>query len=134
MIVWSFYRNQFQPVASGSKAVDILCVERDASWLIEIKDYRQHPRTKVIDIAGEVAGKVRDTLTGLASAAKKANEAHERQHARQAPANRRWRVVLHLEQLATSRRLRQMAIDPALVLLKLQNQEAEGNRRPSHHL
>ena len=58
---WSFYRNQFQSIANGSRAVDIVCVERNVSWLIEIKDYRRHPRTKAIDIADEVAVKVRDT-------------------------------------------------------------------------
>ena len=120
---WSFYRNQFQPVASGSKAVDILCVEGDISWLIEIKDYRQYPRTKVIDIADELAIKVRDTLAGLASAAKKANEAHERRLARQALANCRWRIVLHLEQSATARRLRPKAIDTATLLLKLRTKK-----------
>ncbi|MCY4460672.1 MAG: hypothetical protein OXC26_09815 [Albidovulum sp.] len=31
---WSFYRNQFQPVANGCKAIDILCVEGNVSWLI----------------------------------------------------------------------------------------------------
>ena len=65
---WSFYRNQFQSVASGSKAVDILCLSDDAAWLIEIKDYRLHPRQKLIDIDDEVASKVRDTLAGLAAA------------------------------------------------------------------
>ena len=61
---WSFYSNQFQPVANGCKAIDILCVEGNVSWLIEVKDYRWHPRTKAIDIAGELATKVRDTLAG----------------------------------------------------------------------
>ena len=37
---WVFYRNQFQPVAGSSKAVDMLCLANDAVWLIEIKDYR----------------------------------------------------------------------------------------------
>jgi len=64
---WSLYRNQFQPIAGGCRAVDILCVEGGVSWLIEIKDYRQYRRTKVIDIAAELASKVRYTLAGLAS-------------------------------------------------------------------
>ena len=48
---WSFYRKQFQAVAGESKAVDILCVKCNTSWLIEIKDYQQHPRTNPSDIA-----------------------------------------------------------------------------------
>ena len=36
---WSFYRNQFQSVCSGSKAVDLLAIERRVcSWHIEVKD------------------------------------------------------------------------------------------------
>ena len=84
---WSFYRKQFQAVAGQSRAVDILCVEGDASWLIEIKDYRQHNRTKPSDIADELAIKVRDTLAGLAAAAKVANEADQRELARKSTGN-----------------------------------------------
>ena len=100
---WSFYRNQFQSVTGGpTKAVDILCVDGDTSWLIEIKDYRQHPRMKLIDIADELAIKVRDTLAGLAAAAKAA-DVDQRDLARQALESVRWRVVLHLELPATTK-------------------------------
>ena len=107
---WSFYRNQFQSVAGGSKAVDILCLSDDAAWLIEIKDYRQHPRqkptrSKLIDIGDVVAGKVRDTLAGLAAASANANCGDERALARRALQRRRWRVALHLEQRAAGPRL-----------------------------
>ena len=40
---WAFYRNQFRSVADGSKAVDVLCLAHDVAWLVEIKDYREHP-------------------------------------------------------------------------------------------
>lgn len=117
---WSFYRNQFQSIAGGSKAVDIICVTADTCWLIEIKDYRQHRRTKTIDIVDEVATKVRDTLAGLASAVQNANDIHERQLAGKAlTKKRRWRVVLHLEQPSMGRRLWPRPIDPAKVLQKL---------------
>ena len=49
---WAFYRNQFQSAAGGSKAVDVLCLADGVAWLVEIKDYRQHPRTKLIDLCG----------------------------------------------------------------------------------
>ena len=103
---WSFYRNQFQSVAGGSKAVDILCLSDDAAWLIEIKDYRQHPRQKLIDIGDDVASKVRDTLAGLAAASANANSPDERGLARRALRRRRWRVALHLEQPNAGSRLR----------------------------
>ena len=67
---WSFYRKQFQSVAGGSKAVDFLCVAKGAAWLVEVKDYRFHGRMKESEIAAEIAAKVRDTLAGLAAAAK----------------------------------------------------------------
>ena len=116
---WSFYRNQFQSVAGGSKAVDILCISDDAAWLIEIKDYRQHPRTKLIEIDDELANKVRDTLAGLAAASANANNHDERVLARRALQRRRWRVALHLEQPNVSSRLRPQPFDVANVLSRI---------------
>ncbi len=119
---WSFHRNQFQAIAGGCKAVDVLCLTEDTAWLLEIKDYRQHPRTKPIEIADEVATKVRDTLAGLAAAATNANDDNERCRARRALARtRRWRVVLHLEQPSTPSRLRPTPISPADLLTKLRS-------------
>lgn len=38
---WSFHKNHFQSITGNpTKAVDILCIRGDTSWLIEIKDYR----------------------------------------------------------------------------------------------
>ena len=46
-----FYRNQFQRVCGGAKAVDILALGPDRSaWFIEIKDFRGHPRQKSINL------------------------------------------------------------------------------------
>ena len=124
---WSFYRNQFQPIATSSMAVDIVCVTADTCWLIEIKDYRQHPRTKTIDIVHELATKVRDTLAGLASAVQNSNNTNERQLAGKALAKkRRWRVVLHLEQPATHRKLWPKPIDTAKLLQKLRTKTLKG--------
>ena len=116
---WSFYRNQFKSVAGGSKAVDIVCVSGDTAWLIEIKDYRQHPRQKLIDIDDEVASKIRDTLAGLAAASSNANIHDEQTLARRALPTRRWRVALHLEQPNTRSRLRPQPFSVANVLSKM---------------
>lgn len=75
---WSFFRNQFQNTCSGAKAVDFICVSNGCCWLIEVKDYRQHPRTKPQELADEVAIKVRDTLAGLVAAKMNANNPSER--------------------------------------------------------
>ena len=118
---WSFYRNRFQSVAGGSRAVDFLCLTGEAAWVLEIKDYRRHPRTKSEDLVDEVSTKVRDTLAGLAAAAKSANDADERRLARKALARRRWRVAFHLEQPTTRSRLRPKPFDPAAVLMTLRS-------------
>jgi hypothetical protein len=117
---WEFYRKQFQSVAGGAKAVDILCVAQDVAWLIEIKDYRQHPRSKSSDVGDEVVSKVRDTLAGLAAANANATSKSEQAFAERALAKQRWRVALHLEQQSVvTSPLRPLAINPANVLKKL---------------
>ena len=74
----SFYRQQFQRVCGGAKAVDFIVVEQERTWLIEVKDYRRSPRTKTVDISDEVAAKVRDTLAGLAACRCNSGDAEER--------------------------------------------------------
>ena len=116
---WSHYRNQFQPVCGGSKAVDLVFYEPGTSWLIEVKDYRQHSRTKAISLPDEIAEKVRDTLAGLVSAKLLASDTEEKTCARRLLAAEKLRVVCHLEQPVKQSRLRPRAIDPADVRMKL---------------
>jgi hypothetical protein len=117
---WSFYRNQFQSICGGAKAVDILAIAHDKClWAIEVKDQRQHPRSKAADLADEVAFKVRDTLAGLFAARVNANDAGEQQFAGVALASGRIRVILHLEQPSKHSKLFPRAIDPANVKQKL---------------
>ena len=118
---WAFYRKQFQSVAGGSKAVDVLCLAHDAVWLVEIKDYRRHRRTNPLNLCDEVATKVRDTLSGLAAASANANDADERTLARRALSMRRWRVALHLEPPNVTSGLRRQAINPANIISKLRS-------------
>ena len=114
---WAFYRNQFQSVAGGSKAVDILCLADGVAWLVEIKDYRRHQRTNPLDLCDEVATKVRDTLSGLAAASANANDADEKTLARRAFSMHRWRVALHLEPPNVTSGLWRQAINPANIIL-----------------
>lgn len=115
---WAFYRNQMQ-IITGTKAVDFVCINGRQTYLIEVKDYRFHPRTKPIPLIHEVALKVRDTLAGLAAARVNANVPREQQTAQTALNCRRWRVVLHLEQRLTRRKLRPTALSPAHIQQKL---------------
>ena len=103
---WRFYRDYFQRTAPGTKAVDVVCVVDDVAWLVEIKDYSRHRRTKSSELPAEVAQKVRDTLAGLAAAAANATSEVERGLAWKAIECRKWRVVLHLEEYAARDRSR----------------------------
>lgn len=95
---WSHYRNQFQSVCGGSKGVDIVYAEGGVAWLIEVKDYRQHARTKAMELPEEIAIKVRDTVAGLVSAKCTANNADEKRCAHALIRANTIRVVCHLEQ------------------------------------
>ena len=142
---WSFFRKQFSKISGmraecgqnacgghltcgacgrpgflGTKAVDILAIEVTVCcWCIEVKDYSRHQRTKVIDLADEIAIKVRDTLAALAAAAANANDNSEKVAATAALRCGRFRIVLHLEQPAKPSKLFPRAIDPAKILERL---------------
>lgn len=128
---WSFFRNQFQNTCGGAKAVDIVCLSRNTGWLIEIKDYRQHKRTKLQDMGDEIAIKVRDTLAGLVAAKVNANNPDEKNFAKKALQSRAIRVVLHLEQPERHSRLFPRAIDPASVKQSLKQKLRAIDAHPS---
>lgn len=117
---WAFYANQFKDACGGNKAVDFLAFHPDEEplWLIEVKDYRQHPRTKSIHVWDEMAIKARDTLAGLVAA--KANAAQPDNHsAKTMLLKSKLRFVLHLEQPAKHSKLFPRALDPAKIQEKL---------------
>lgn len=117
---WSFYRNQFNSAFGGTKAIDLIHVDgSNQTWFIEIKDYRSHRRTKVVEMGNEIAFKVRDTLAGLIAAKCYANDSDEKNIAHKVLKTNRIRVVLHLEQPQTSSKLFPRAVDPSNLLLKL---------------
>lgn len=113
---WNFYRRQFQKIGKGVKAVDILAVAPNRClWQIEIKDYRQYRRTKTIDLAQEIAIKVRNSLAALVAAKVNTNDVNEKQMAKAALLCRKLRIVLHLEQPISHSKLFPRVIDPAKV-------------------
>ena len=103
---WAHYKQIFQN-AGGSpvKAVDFVVVKGRKLWLIEVKDYREYPRKKTLDLSKEVALKVKGTLGGLVSAAFMATEPNEQKCARQALDCSSIQVVLHLEQENTGKKI-----------------------------
>lgn len=116
---WSFYRNQFNAAFGGTKATDLIAINGDTTWLVEIKDYRVHKRTKPIDLGDEIAIKIRDTLAGLTAAQCNANDKSEKQFARSALKAKKLRIALHLEQPQKHSRLFPRAIDPVAVQQKM---------------
>lgn len=116
---WSHYRNQFQATCGGSKAVDMTYTDGQVTWLIEVKDFRQHQRVKQIDLSDEIALKVRDTLAGLVSAKFHANDSDEKRCAAALLRSKIIRVVCHIEQPAKHSRLFPRAVEPDNLVLKL---------------
>lgn len=118
---WAFYRNQFGK-RPEMKAVDILAIDpKKTLWLIEIKDYRLHNRTKPIDLPDEIALKVLHTLAALLPAKVNANVQEEKQFAKKAVQAKKLFVILHLEQPNQHSKLRPRAIDPSAVSQKLRS-------------
>jgi hypothetical protein len=116
---WRFYRKQFQDAVVGHKGVDVIAINnRNTLWLIELKDYRKHPRNKIIDLAEEVALKVRDTLAGLMAAASNAVD-EEKKFAKNCLKAEKIRIALQLEQPQKHSKLFPRAIKPIDVEQKL---------------
>lgn len=117
---WAFYRRQFVKVLAGIKSVDLVAVDPSrTTWLIEVKDYSRHRRTKALDLVDEVAKKAFDSLACLLSAAFNANDSVERAFAARVLSSARLRVVLHLEQPAKASHLLPRAFDRKSVEQKL---------------
>lgn len=111
---WRFYRNHFSKVRNKLKGLDLLAVDPDGiAWLIEVKDYRVHARTKPSTVDDEVVGKVLATLAALLPAKVNANDVHEAAMAEAVLGAKKLRVVLHLEQPEKHSTLRPRAINPA---------------------
>ena len=115
----TFFVNHFQNVCEGAKGVDIVAIApKDCLWLIEVKDYRAGARQKLIDLAMEIAIKVRDSLAGLAAARLRANVGEELELADQALRCKEMKVVLHMEQHQNPTRLYPVE-DVSKLILKL---------------
>ena len=119
----TFYQKHFQKLAE-SKAVDFVAFEDgsdDQLWLIELKDYRIHRRTKAGDLFLEIASKVRDTLASLYIAQRK-EEVDVHSFVKMAAAKKRMRIVLHLEQPQRPSKLYPLAVERNKAQIKLRQQ------------
>jgi hypothetical protein len=116
---WAFYRNQFSKIRDGIKAVDLIAVDRQDIWLIEVKDYRQFSRTKPSDLAEEVRDKVLYTLAAMLPAKINASDTDEQDFATKVLKGTQLHVILHLEQPEKHSKLFPRAINPINLEQKL---------------
>lgn len=116
---WSHFKNQYQRTCDGSKAVDLVFIDNHVTWLIEVKDFRQHGRLKSLELSNEIAIKVRDTIAGLVSAKLYALDHDEKSFASKLLQSRKFRVVCHIEQPIKPSKLRPMIINPIDFQIKL---------------
>lgn len=116
---WAYYKS-YAKHRPRTKAVDLLAIDPNkTAWLIEVKDYSVHHRTKPSDLSAEVAQKVHDTLAAVLAARTNASDANEKKVAQKVMSATKLRVVLHLEQPAKHSKLFKRAIDPTKVRLQL---------------
>lgn len=116
---WRHYRNKFSRACGSAKAVDFIVAKDNEIWLIEVKDYRQHNRTRQIELWDEIALKVRDTMAGLVSTKFVGADDGEKRTSQLALGKKKLRVALHLEQAANPSRLFPRAFNPANIQIKL---------------
>jgi hypothetical protein len=117
---WSFYRNRFRRFLNAIKAVDVLAISPDKTlFLIEVKDYRRHRRSKTISLADELAKKVLDTLAAMLPSKINGDVVTEIAVSDQVLKAHGLRVILHLEQPIKHSKLFPRAIDPADVQMKI---------------
>ena len=115
------YVHHVQSLAN-SKAVDIVALSpapHASIWLIEVKDYRAHPRAKDLDFFEEIACKVRDTLAGLLLARQRPQAGPIHLLSMALNPDAQVRVAVHLEQTRKPSKLRPAVTDRANHRLKL---------------
>ena len=117
---WSYYRNRFAMIQDGVKALDILALSPEGVvWLIEVKDYSRHVRTKPSELDDEVARKVLDTLAALLPAKLNGDVHEETRMAQLMLRAKGLRMVLHLETQTAGSNLTRHSIDPSNIQMKL---------------
>jgi hypothetical protein len=120
---WPYYRAHFEKAFTGCKAVDLVAQDPQGTlWLVELKDYRVHQRTKPGHVVDEVSVKVRDSLAGILGASKWHSGHAHLDAARKHVLAKRIRVVFHIEQPKEHSRLFPRIGDLANLQQKLKQQ------------
>ncbi|HFC92462.1 MAG TPA: hypothetical protein ENJ51_06585 [Leucothrix mucor] len=127
-----FHKKQFQKSFTGAKGVDFIVLDKETTWLIEVKDHQSYyhldKNDVPDDICNTVAYKIRDTLAGLVVAKNNSTKAYERKFAAKALANNKIRLVFHLEKpLIHSKMDHRATSDQPNIQIQLRKQNFLGN-------
>jgi hypothetical protein len=118
----TFYRQHFSKITNGIKAVDILAVNQEIGYLIEIKDYTD-PNTKhltIKELIEIVIHKVISTLAAILPMKISVNHsARERKIARNFSRANEIKVIVHIELPPKRRTLKQSNWDLSNLQIQL---------------
>jgi len=118
-----YYRDHFVKIQNGISAVDILAVNGNIGYFIEIKDYT-HPDTKKLklnDLIDAVANKVISSLSAILPMKINAGIPIEKELATLFSKTNEIKVFLHLELPPPKSKLEQSTWDFQTVQMKLKN-------------
>lgn len=116
-----YYRKHFIKIKNDIKAIDILAVDSEIGYLIEVKDYR-HPETENLelkDLIKAIIDKVLCTLSMMLPMKNNAYKLSEREIANQFSGVSRIRVVLHIETPPRRRTLNASKWNPQTIQMQL---------------
>jgi hypothetical protein len=105
----AFYRNHFSRITNAIKAVDIVAVNKEIGYLIEIKDYTD-PNTKNLsmnELIEAVINKVISTLAAILPMKITANSEEEKSIAHNFSNANQIKVIVHIELPPKRRTLKQ---------------------------
>ena len=118
-----YYRNHFIKIQSGLKAIDILGIENNKNYMIEVKDYT-HPDTKSmseVELIEDLIKKILDSLSSIYSMSLYANDVGEKEMAIKFLANKELSLIFHIEIPPPRRGLKQALYNLSNMQLKLRN-------------
>ncbi|MEN8219598.1 MAG: hypothetical protein ABFS56_25255 [Pseudomonadota bacterium] len=118
----TFYRKHFSKMTNGIKAVDILAVNQEIGYLIEIKDYTD-PNTKILtmnELIEAIINKVISTLAAILPMKINVNNSvGERQIAKDFLIANQIKVIVHIELPPQRRTLKQSNWDLSNLQIQL---------------
>ena len=119
----SYYRDHFIKIQKGTKSVDILAVDNNIGYLIEIKDYT-HPNTKKLeplDLIEAIVNKVVSTLSAILPMKNNANNQAEKDIAKLFANTDEIKVFLHIELSPPTSKIKQSTWNLPNIQMKLKN-------------